>query len=175
MDNARPLHLVIAGIGGQGVNALTQVFRELAEANGIYCTGAVFKGAAQRLGSVHSEMRLFMNGGDDCDMYSTNIPAGNLDLLLGLEPWEALRHQALFGPGTVIVANIRREPFFLERTGGFHAGDPMSIMDELNVRTIRGNYTEEALEAFGTTRMLNYLVGLRAIQARLICPAGWSP
>ena len=168
MDEARPLNLIIAGIGGQGVNTLTQVFRELAEASGIYCTGVVFKGGAQRLGSVHSEMRLFMNGGDDCDMYSTNIPAGDLDLLLGLEPWEALRHQALFGPRTVIVANTRREPFFLERTGGFQAGDPMAIMDELNVRTIRGNYTQEALEAFGTTKMLNYLVGLRTIQAKLV-------
>ena len=168
MDNAGPLNLVIAGIGGQGVHTLARVFHELAEDSGIHCTSAVFKGAAQRLGSVHAELRLFVHGGEDCDLYSTTIPAGELDLLLGLEPWEALRHHGLFGPRTVLVTNTCPEPFFVERTEGFQAGDPLAVMDQLNLRTIRDNYSEQALEAFGTARMLNYLVGLQSIQAGLV-------
>ena len=168
MDNNRPLNMIIAGIGGQGVNTLTQVFRQLSDLNDIYCTGSVYKGGAQRMGTVHSEMRLFAAGDGNCDMYSTEIPPGDLDLLVGLEPWEALRYQEFIGPGTTLIVNSFHEPFFLERTGDFDAGDPLILINALNIRTTINNYTEEALRMFGSARMANYLMGLESIQTRLL-------
>lgn len=168
MDTGGPLNMIIAGVGGQGVNALTRVFRELCERHDIYSTGSVHKGGAQRMGSVHAELRLFTTETDDCDMYSTEIPRGDLGVLLGLDPWEALRHRESVGEDTVLIVNSRREPFFLERTEGFDAGDPWELIDALGVKTVVGDYTAEAVSTFGVVRMANYLMGREATRSGLL-------
>ena len=167
MGNHGPLNVVVAGIGGQGVRTLTAVVRELSDAVGMYCTGSLYKGGAQRMGSVHSELRLF-DGPDCCDMYSADIPPGGLDVLVGLEPWEAMRHEDLIGPNTAIVVNTHREPFFLERTGDLRPGDPLALIDTLDAEVTADNFTEEAIKHFGSPRMVNYLMGLRTIRAGLL-------
>jgi indolepyruvate ferredoxin oxidoreductase beta subunit len=169
VDDGRPTNILIAGVGGQGVNTLARVIAGLSNAAGIHCTAAVFKGGAQRLGSVHAELRLLGGGGDgNGEPRSADIPIGELDLLLGLEPSEALRHQGLIGPRTVLIVNTRREPFFLERTAGFSAPDAVSLIEALGIPVTADDFTARALERFGTRRMVNYLVGLAAVEGGLL-------
>jgi indolepyruvate ferredoxin oxidoreductase beta subunit len=60
-------------------------------------------GASQRGGSVMSHLRVSARA-----IWSPQIPRGRCDLLIALEPTEALRVLALYGhPGTIVLCNTR--------------------------------------------------------------------
>jgi indolepyruvate ferredoxin oxidoreductase beta subunit len=97
------LNLIITGVGGQGNVLSSQILGQALVGKGYFVTIGETYGASQRGGSVMSHIRL-----SGRRQLSPLIPRGQADVVLGLEPVEALR--VLTGYGyreTVVIANTR--------------------------------------------------------------------
>ncbi len=168
MKTVEPFNIIIAGTGGQGVNTLTTIIWQLCQMSGFYCTGALFKGGAQRMGTVYSEIRVFFETCNDKGMYSTEILSGCANLIIGMEPWETLRYQRYFNSKTMIIANSSIEPFYLERTGLLKLDDPVALLNSLPCTVNCSNYTQESDQIFQNRAMVNYLMGFHVLKKRLL-------
>jgi indolepyruvate ferredoxin oxidoreductase beta subunit len=97
--NINSYQIVIAGVGGQGIVTLTELIGESAIKAGLKVTGAETHGMAQRGGSVVSHLRIGLNP------MAPLIADGTADIILALEPSEALRHSKLIKTnGTIIYS-----------------------------------------------------------------------
>ncbi|MHA2105829.1 MAG: indolepyruvate oxidoreductase subunit beta [Candidatus Hodarchaeales archaeon] len=97
--NINSYQIVIAGVGGQGIVTLTELIGESAIKAGLKVTGAETHGMAQRGGSVVSHLRIGLNP------IAPLIADGTADIILALEPSEALRHSKLIkSDGTIIYS-----------------------------------------------------------------------
>jgi len=76
--------IVIVGVGGQGVILISDVLGRAAVKAGLPVRGAETHGMAQRGGSVINHTRIGCR-------FSPMVPSGGADVLLALEPAEALR------------------------------------------------------------------------------------
>lgn len=103
--------IVLAGVGGQGILTIARVLSSAALAKGLNVKQAEVHGMSQRGGAVYSHVRI-----SDQEIYSDLIPLGCADMVLAVEPLEALRYvQMLNASGTVVsstnaVANIPNYP-----------------------------------------------------------------
>jgi indolepyruvate ferredoxin oxidoreductase beta subunit len=89
--------LVVVGVGGQGVILIATIIGKAALKAGYPVRGAETHGMAQRGGSVISHIRL------GCE-FGPLVPVGGADILLALEPAEALRYaHYLSGDGIALV------------------------------------------------------------------------
>jgi indolepyruvate ferredoxin oxidoreductase beta subunit len=92
--------IVLAGVGGQGVLSLAAIIGNAAVAEGLQAKQSEVHGMAQRGGMVHAHLRL-----SDRPIESDLIPIATAELVLGMEPLEALRHATWLDPsGTLITA-----------------------------------------------------------------------
>lgn len=97
-------NLILAGVGGQGILSIAFVIDQASLAEGHYFLQAEVHGMSQRGGAVQSHLRL-----SDTKIYSPLIPQGEADLILSVEPLEALRYFSYLKPrGTVISS---RSPY----------------------------------------------------------------
>lgn len=167
LDNY-PLNVIISGLGGQGVLTLNKVITNLCKLYNVKLQSSAFKGGAQKHGSIHCVLRLFKNKNKNYDLYSTQVPEGELDLMIGLEPWETLRYQKYFGAKTRIFVNEKIVPFHIERHNSLDHKNPNKIIQSLKLETVSKNYSEESKKVFGTQKMANFLVGLEVIKYKII-------
>ena len=79
--------IILAGVGGQGILSIAYVIDNAALADGLAFKQAEVHGMAQRGGAVQSHMRL-----SDGTIWSDLIPKGEADMILSVEPLEALRY-----------------------------------------------------------------------------------
>jgi Pyruvate/2-oxoacid:ferredoxin oxidoreductase gamma subunit len=156
--------IVVVGLGGQGVDTVTGLIFDLAHLNGRPCTGAVFKGGAQKAGTIHSELRVLPADAEEVP-HSNQILDGSLDLILGLEPHEAMRFAALFGDETRLILNDEPVPFDSERATGRQADDPVAVLRGDHRHVTARNYTRLAARDYGDRRMANILMLLEATGA----------
>jgi indolepyruvate ferredoxin oxidoreductase beta subunit len=91
--------IVIVGVGGQGVILISDVIGRAAVKAGKPVRGAETHGMAQRGGSVINYTRI------GCK-YSPMVPSGGADVLLALEPAEALRFAHFLSRDGVALVNI---------------------------------------------------------------------
>ena len=92
--------IVLAGVGGQGVLSMAAIIGRAAIAQGLSAKQSEVHGMAQRGGAVQAHLRL-----SDRPIESDLIPLGSADLILSLEPIEALRYLSHLAPdGTVVTA-----------------------------------------------------------------------
>lgn len=107
------INIMIVGTGGQGVIWLSNQIRSLAKLNNFNCVGASFKGGAQRMGTVYTELRLqpLLNK----QIISSQIPNHKVDILIGLEPWETLRMSSRCHSKTKVIVNNKPERLYVER------------------------------------------------------------
>jgi indolepyruvate ferredoxin oxidoreductase beta subunit len=98
-------------------------------------------GASQRGGSVMSHMRVSQR-----DQFSPLIPEGKCDLVIGLEPVEALRVLANYGnPGVMMLINTR--PIYpIDVIAGSAAYPELSVVLKKIQRLSRGVWTLNATE-----------------------------
>ena len=92
--------LVIVGVGGQGVILISDVIGRAAVLAGKSICGAETHGMAQRGGSVINHTRI------GCS-FSPLVSLGGADLLVALEPGEALRFAQYLSPEGVALVNTR--------------------------------------------------------------------
>jgi len=98
-----PFNLIIAGVGGQGNVMASQLIGRALVREGYYVTIGDTYGASQRGGAVMSHLRISQDS-----QFSPLIPEGQADLIVALEPVEALRVIAQYGnPSTSAVINSR--------------------------------------------------------------------
>jgi indolepyruvate ferredoxin oxidoreductase, beta subunit len=91
--------IIVAGVGGQGVVSVGAIIAESAVLSGLCATQSEVHGMSQRGGSVISHLRL-----SDRRIESGTIGEGRADLIIAMEPLEALRHlEFLSGSGRLIV------------------------------------------------------------------------
>jgi Pyruvate/2-oxoacid:ferredoxin oxidoreductase gamma subunit len=155
---AKPYNLIIAGVGGQGVNSLSQIIHTLCEWQRLPTQGSTFKGGAQRLGSIHTVLRIFPKGTTDHHQYSSQVRKHDLDLMIGLEPWETLRYYSFFSPKTKVFMNTEVSPLFVERYTPARIADPVAAIEGMGLFTVAKNYSILSQQLFGKRRMVNYLL-----------------
>lgn len=79
--------IILSGVGGQGILSIAAVIGEAALQQGLYMKQAEVHGMSQRGGDVQSNLRI-----SDQPIASDLIPKGKVDLILSMEPMEALRY-----------------------------------------------------------------------------------
>lgn len=98
-----PYNLVITGVGGQGNVLGSRILSNMLVKKGYYVTIGETFGASQRGGSVMSHIRVSAK----C-IWSPQIPRGKADIVIALEPVEALRVLTTYGNHDVkVLANTR--------------------------------------------------------------------
>lgn len=96
--------IILAGVGGQGVLTISTILGLAAVDSGLYLKQSEVHGMSQRGGAVESHLRI-----SDQPVFSDLIPMGQADMLLSMEPMEALRYVPFLSAEGVIVTE--REPF----------------------------------------------------------------
>ena len=92
--------IILAGVGGQGILSIAYVIDNAALAEGLFFKQAEVHGMAQRGGAVQSHMRL-----SDGTIWSDLIPKGEADMILSVEPLEALRYLDYLRPDGIVVTS----------------------------------------------------------------------
>jgi len=93
-------NVILAGVGGQGLLALAAVIGEAARALDLDVKQAEVHGMAQRGGVVQSHLRYA-----DRPLHSNLVRRGEADLILALEPMEALRYIPYLAPTGAVVSD----------------------------------------------------------------------
>ena len=79
--------IILAGVGGQGILSIATVIGSAALEQGLHLKQAEVHGMSQRGGDVQSNLRL-----SSAPIHSDLIPRGAADVVVSLEPMEALRY-----------------------------------------------------------------------------------
>lgn len=93
--------IILSGVGGQGILSIATVIGEAAAETGVELKQAEVHGMSQRGGDVQSTLRL-----SNSHICSDLIRKGEADLIISMEPMEALRYvEYLAKDGQVITAS----------------------------------------------------------------------
>jgi indolepyruvate ferredoxin oxidoreductase, beta subunit len=96
-----PYSVIVTGVGGQGNVLASRLLGSMLVDKGFTVTIGETFGASQRGGSVMSHLRVSKEW-----VASPQIPRGRADVILSLEPLEALRVLAAYGhPEAVLLTN----------------------------------------------------------------------
>ena len=95
-------NILLAGVGGQGLILMTRIICQAALKAGYDVKSNDVVGLSQRGGMVWGNVRI----GDI--IYSPNIPLGEGDILVAMEPLEALRWHTNLRDGATIILNSKR-------------------------------------------------------------------
>lgn len=79
--------IILSGVGGQGILTIATIIGEAATDSGLMLKQAEVHGMSQRGGDVQSNLRL-----SDKEIASDLIALGCADMIISLEPMEALRY-----------------------------------------------------------------------------------
>lgn len=79
--------IILAGVGGQGILTIATIIGDAATAAGLNLKQAEVHGMSQRGGDVQSNLRLSTD-----TIHSDLIKQGGADLIISMEPMEALRY-----------------------------------------------------------------------------------
>jgi len=100
MTDIRKQDIILAGVGGQGILSIAFVIDHAALKEGFNVKQAEVHGMAQRGGAVQSHLRLSKDR-----IWSDLIPRGEADMILSVEPLEALRYLDFLHPGGKLVTS----------------------------------------------------------------------
>jgi indolepyruvate ferredoxin oxidoreductase beta subunit len=92
-------NIIACGVGGQGVVLMSNVVGQACALSGQKAISGEMHGLSQRSGSVFIHQRI----GDRA--LSPLIPYGEADVILALEPMEALRYLFYLKPGGAVITN----------------------------------------------------------------------
>lgn len=96
--------IILAGVGGQGILTIAAIIGTAAIKRGWNLKQAEVHGMSQRGGDVQSHLRL-----SDEPIWSDLIPLGQADMILSVEPMEALRYLPYLAEEGWIISN--KKPF----------------------------------------------------------------
>ena len=102
VTSVKELNIIITGVGGQGVVMMSELLGNAAVRDGLKVLGSEVLGMSQRGGSVFSNIRL------GHEIYSPMTSDGQCDVLVALEPSEALRNIQYLNPSSIVIMNSRK-------------------------------------------------------------------
>lgn len=94
------LDIILSGVGGQGILTIATVIGYAAENKGLYIKQAEVHGMSQRGGDVQSNLRI-----SSSPIASDLIALGSADVIISLEPMEALRYLPYLKKGGWIITS----------------------------------------------------------------------
>ena len=94
------IDIILAGVGGQGILSIASIIGYAAVKKGLYLKQAEVHGMSQRGGDVQSNFRLA-----DYPIASDLIPKGKADLIISVEPMEALRYLPWLSKDGMLITN----------------------------------------------------------------------
>ena len=146
--------IILCGVGGQGILSIATIIGEAATHAGINLKQAEMHGMSQRGGDVQSNLRLSTDV-----IYSDLIQKGGADIIISMEPMEALRYLPYLSKDGVIVTS--NKPF----VNIPNYPEEKDLFDELNAlpnKVVMLNIEDAAKEA-GSARSANVvLLGMAA-------------
>ena len=92
--------IILAGVGGQGILTIATIIGDAATMAGLHLKQAEVHGMSQRGGDVQSNLRLSTE-----PIYSDLIRQGAADLIISMEPMEALRYVSYLSAEGWIVSS----------------------------------------------------------------------
>lgn len=96
--------IILAGVGGQGIVSIAATIGYAAVAENLFFKQSEVHGMSQRGGAVQSHFRL-----SNKEIFSDLIPMGKADIIISVEPMEALRYLPWLSKDGWLVTNT--EPF----------------------------------------------------------------
>lgn len=96
--------IILCGVGGQGILSIATIIGEAATKANVNLKQAEVHGMSQRGGDVQSNLRLSTE-----NIWSDLIPLGGCDIIISMEPMEALRYLPYLSQQGVIVTS--NKPF----------------------------------------------------------------
>ncbi|MCR5180994.1 MAG: indolepyruvate oxidoreductase subunit beta [Bacteroidaceae bacterium] len=94
--------IILCGVGGQGILSIATIIGEAAMNENLYIKQAEVHGMSQRGGDVQSNLRISSQ-----PIASDLIPRGAADVIISMEPMEALRYVPYLSPeGWVITSSV---------------------------------------------------------------------
>lgn len=92
--------IILAGVGGQGILSIASILGEAALRENLFLKQAETHGMSQRGGEVVSHVRI-----SDKEISSDLIPLGSAEIILSVEPMEALRYLPFLSKTGYLVTN----------------------------------------------------------------------
>lgn len=92
--------IIIAGVGGQGIVSIAAVIGYASVEAGLFLKQSEVHGMSQRGGEVYSHFRL-----SDKEIASDLIPQGKADIIISVEPMEALRYMPMLNFEGWVITN----------------------------------------------------------------------
>ena len=92
--------IILSGVGGQGILSIATVIGAAALKEGLHIKQAEVHGMSQRGGDVQSNLRISSD-----EILSDLIPQGAADIIISLEPMEALRYLPWLAADGWVITN----------------------------------------------------------------------
>lgn len=164
---ADPINVIITGVGGQGNVLASRVLAGMLVNAGYRITIGETFGMSQRGGSVMSHLRISHKS-----VMSPQIPQGGADIIIALEPVEALRVLTKFGnPDVAVLANSRVVYPIGVITGELNYPSPEEIQNVLNNLSARNWLFDATAEAVKLgSPVLSNIIMIGALSATGLLP-----
>lgn len=94
------LDIILSGVGGQGILTIATIIGHAAQSKELNIKQAEVHGMSQRGGDVQSNLRI-----SSSPIASDLIPRGGADVIISLEPMEALRYIPYLKEGGAIITS----------------------------------------------------------------------
>lgn len=94
------IDIILAGVGGQGILSIATILGHAAIGENLYLKQAEVHGMSQRGGDVQSHLRI-----SDKPIASDLIAEGKADMIISIEPMEALRYVPMLKPDGWVITN----------------------------------------------------------------------
>lgn len=94
------IDIIIAGVGGQGIVSIAAAIGLAAVEANLHIKQSEVHGMSQRGGEVQSHLRI-----SDTEIASDLIPEGKADMIISVEPMEALRYIPMLNDSGWVITN----------------------------------------------------------------------
>ncbi len=155
--------LLITGVGGQGAILASDIIGKAAVAAGLPIRAAETHGMAQRGGSVVNHIRI----GED---FGSMIPNKGADLMLALEPMEAVRYLDFLKDGGIVIVNTQPVLPITVTSGLAKYPDVQEILDVLSEKYIVKAFNADELAYEAGSRLAMNVAMVGAVSGYLPIP-----
>jgi len=126
VTSEKEMNVIICGLGGQGVVLMYELLGHAAVQDGLKILGSEVLGMAQRGGPVFSNIRL------GSEVYAPLTPEGKCDLMVAVEPSEALRNITFLSTASLVALNTRKVVPYTVYSGESKYPSLEEIQEKLN-------------------------------------------
>lgn len=146
-------NILLCGVGGQGTVLASKLIAGAAMAKDIPVMSAETIGMAQKGGSVFSYIRLGEH------LYTSMIPKGGADIIIGFEPAETVRMLPyLKKDGSVIVNSCATKPVTAVLSSDSYEGTDMIDYLKATVENLTIVNCNQAAEEIGSSKVVNMIL-----------------